>query len=338
MVAKEELSELVRRVVSFIITLVILGIINAIVVRLPAMDIEVYDTITIANIASMIISVIIVAIVVIFGKDIAVRVEKIIPEFPELNPIIYNIVILAAIIIAYKAFEGLFIPLLDESNIMWIYPVVFLCAAILPIYRLTAVLFTSSGKIADVIVKEKKTTIVGTVICPACGTSVVKSKFCGACGQELPQPTVAANSCPKCGSALKPGARFCVYCGTEVSEPKAAPQHEYQVQPQLQSESQIDAEPQSRPEPQFQSVSQPQYESQTDPEPQPDPQPQSEPRPEPEFQSQHEFQSQPQSQSEPALELQPQPQERVTTQPLCPRCNTELMPGDEFCTNCGAKV
>ena len=76
MIVKEELSELVRRIVSFIITLVILGIINAIVVRLPAMDIEVYDTITIANIASMIISVIIVAIVVIFGKDIAVRVEK----------------------------------------------------------------------------------------------------------------------------------------------------------------------------------------------------------------------------------------------------------------------
>jgi hypothetical protein len=143
MVAKEELSELVRRVVSFIITLVILGIINAIVVRLPAMDIEVYDTITVAYIASMVISVIIVAIVVIFGKDIAVRVERIIPEFPELNPIIYNIAILAAIIIAYRAFEGLFIPLLDESNIMWLYPVVFLCAAILPIYRLTAVLFTS---------------------------------------------------------------------------------------------------------------------------------------------------------------------------------------------------
>jgi ribosomal protein L32 len=188
------------------------------------MDIEVYDTITVAYIASMVISVIIVAIVVIFGKDIAVRVERIIPEFPELNPIIYNIAILAAIIIAYRAFEGLFIPLLDESNIMWLYPVVFLCAAILPIYRLTAVLFTSSGKIADVIVKEKKTTIGGTVVCPACGTSVVKSKFCGACGQELPQPT-AASSCPKCGSALKPGARFCVYCGTEVSEPKAAPQH-----------------------------------------------------------------------------------------------------------------
>jgi predicted RNA-binding Zn-ribbon protein involved in translation (DUF1610 family) len=193
--------------------LVILGIINAIVVRLPAMDIEVYDTITIANIASMIICVIIVSIVVIFGKDIAVRVERIIPEFPEfpeLNPIIYNIAILTAIIIAYRAFEGLFIPLLDESNIMWLYPVVFLCAAILPVYRLTVVLFSSSGKIADVFVENKKTAM-DTVVCPACGNSVAKSKFCGVCGQELPLPTAAASSCPKCGSALKLGERFCIY-------------------------------------------------------------------------------------------------------------------------------
>ncbi|HHV34705.1 MAG TPA: zinc-ribbon domain-containing protein [Syntrophomonadaceae bacterium] len=309
MIVKEELSELVRRIVSFIITLVILGVINAIVVRLPAMDIEVYDTITIANIASMIISVIIVAIVVIFGKDIAVRVEKIIPEFPELNPIIYNIAILAAIIIAYKAFEGLFIPLLGEIDIMWLYPVVFLCAAIYPVYRLTAVLFTSSGKIADVIMRVKKKTAGDTVVCPACGNSVVKSKFCGACGQELPQPA-AVNSCWKCGSSLKPGARYCIYCGTEVSELKAVPQSE----------------------------------SESEPEPQTDVEPQSQPKPQPQHEPQSQFEPQPQSESQPELELQPepepqsQPQEKVMVPSQCTHCNNELAPGDKFCTHCGAKV
>lgn len=238
-VVKEELSILVRRIISFVITLIILGIINAVLVRLPAMDIFVYDSITIADIASTIIAVIVVAIIVIFGKDISIRLEKVIPDFPELNPIIYNIAILTAIIIAYREFEGIFIPLLDKNWIIWVYPVVFLCTAIFPVYQLTAVLFKSSGKLADLIMKEETMTSRDTVVCPACGHSVVMSKFCCECGHKLSM----SNVCLKCGSALTPGARFCIRCGAEVSEPKAAPQS--------------------------QSVSEPAHQSQTEPEPQP---------------------------------------------------------------------
>ncbi|MDH7578619.1 MAG: zinc ribbon domain-containing protein [Bacillota bacterium] len=218
-IVKEELTELVRRVVSFLITLIILGIIDAVVIRLPAMEIEVYETIKIADIASAVISVIIIAIIIIFGQDIAFRTARIIPKFPEATPIINNLAILVAIVIAYRAFDALILPFLAQIEILWLYPIVFLCIAILPVYRITAELFTSSGKITDLIMGEKKTTDTGkTVVCPKCGNQVPQSKFCSRCGQELSQPvsTPAGNNCSQCGTVLKPGTKFCMNCGAEV--------------------------------------------------------------------------------------------------------------------------
>lgn len=49
--------------------------------------------------------------------------------------------------------------------------------------------------------------------CPKCGTAVVAgAKFCNECGASL-RPA----ACPKCGNAVQPGAKFCNECGTALS-------------------------------------------------------------------------------------------------------------------------
>ena len=49
-----------------------------------------------------------------------------------------------------------------------------------------------------------------TVVCPECGKSVQKCRFCPECGHRL------APECPGCGSALPPGAKFCLECGQKL--------------------------------------------------------------------------------------------------------------------------
>ena len=57
-------------------------------------------------------------------------------------------------------------------------------------------------------------TASGQIICPKCGTAVpAGSKFCLECGEKMPSgPTV----CSKCGKLLPEGAKFCLECGTPV--------------------------------------------------------------------------------------------------------------------------
>ncbi len=49
--------------------------------------------------------------------------------------------------------------------------------------------------------------------CPACGAALRPgARFCRICGQAVAQ----APTCANCGAALRPGARFCAKCGHEV--------------------------------------------------------------------------------------------------------------------------
>ena len=52
--------------------------------------------------------------------------------------------------------------------------------------------------------------------CPKCGSPVTPGmKFCESCGAKIE----AMPSCAKCGAALAPGLKFCENCGTPVSPP-----------------------------------------------------------------------------------------------------------------------
>ncbi|GFP29816.1 putative Ig domain-containing protein [Candidatus Hakubella thermalkaliphila] len=217
-VAKEQLTELLRRTISFVITLVVLGIIRAVIVELPAMDEPVSDFLTIADIAAAVISVVVIVVVLLFGQDISGRTARMLPFFPEIAPLINNLAILVAIVIAYGAFDTIIMPFLEEIDIVWLYPVVLLCLAILPVYRLTAILFTSSGKITDLVLgKEPTAATTITIACPHCASQVAPAKFCSHCGGELPAQAVGSQKlCPRCGAGLKPEAKFCTHCGSKI--------------------------------------------------------------------------------------------------------------------------
>jgi hypothetical protein len=50
------------------------------------------------------------------------------------------------------------------------------------------------------------------VICPACGAENDGGKFCQECGG----PLLARTECPRCGTKLKPNAKFCPECGNKM--------------------------------------------------------------------------------------------------------------------------
>ena len=62
-----------------------------------------------------------------------------------------------------------------------------------------------------------------TMQCPKCGSEIqLGQKFCTKCGQPLnavPQQQVKSsnNACPSCGAPLNPGQKFCTKCGTKIS-------------------------------------------------------------------------------------------------------------------------
>lgn len=50
----------------------------------------------------------------------------------------------------------------------------------------------------------------GTVTCPNCGTKCPKGKFCSECGYKF------ASACPKCGTTVSSGQKFCPECGEKL--------------------------------------------------------------------------------------------------------------------------
>lgn len=71
-----------------------------------------------------------------------------------------------------------------------------------------------SGGQAQASFQPNTPTVSGQIICPKCGTAVpAGSKFCLECGEKMSSgPTV----CSKCGKPLPEGAKFCLECGTPV--------------------------------------------------------------------------------------------------------------------------
>lgn len=223
MVEKERIKELVSKIVGLLITIIVLLIVKAILVKLPAMENIVVAHISIATVASAVISLIILILVIIWGQDISMRTARILPTFPESEPLINKFLILIALIIAYTIFYEIFVPFLYQIGVPWLYPIIFLIAAIFPVYQLIVVITGSSGKIVDLFAGARERVISKqTIICTNCGAEVPMSKFCRQCGKELVAKTTTLN-CPSCGKDLKPGAKFCIFCGAKFEEKVSVP-------------------------------------------------------------------------------------------------------------------
>ncbi|MEW6573232.1 MAG: zinc ribbon domain-containing protein [Bacillota bacterium] len=217
---KEEFADVVKRIVQLALILMILMVVNAVATRLPGMETTVFSPpydLSIANITSLVIYIITIAVILIFGQNIALRLPRLVPSFPEIASLVFNAVILLAIIIGYHVFDVVLTPLLDDLGLPWLYPLIFLVLSLLPVWKIASVLLTSSGKITNLFVGN--TTPTQKVVCASCGGQVSPSKFCSQCGNELVQAADSGgNVCPQCGAALKPGAKFCIKCGTKVAD------------------------------------------------------------------------------------------------------------------------
>jgi len=123
------------------------------------------------------------------------------------------------IIIAYTMSDRLIVPFMRGFS--WVYSLVFLLIAIVPLYSLVMTLYRSSGRITDLL-SEKVGEATGELVkCSKCGETVSSAaKFCPKCGTELDQPEtteVVVVNCDKCGAENKPADTFCSNCGASLS-------------------------------------------------------------------------------------------------------------------------
>jgi len=218
-VNKEQLRNLIRVSISFAITLIVLAIIRAVVLKLPHMDEIVSQFLTISDIVIMIISVIFIVVIIVFGGILAANLTLMLPIFPGIGSLINNIVILISIIIAYVSFDILIMPFFRLHDISWLYPIIFLILALIPIARIIHIFYTNSGNIAYLFKRVKITSPTGEIICDNCGkANSPNSEFCWYCGKKLEKPV--KNICPKCGAELTPGSVFCSNCGYKIENPE----------------------------------------------------------------------------------------------------------------------
>jgi ribosomal protein L40E len=212
---REQLRNLIRVSISFAITLIVLAIIRAVVLRLPHMDEMVSDFLTISDIVVMVISVIFIVVIIVFGKILAGHAVLMLPIFPGIGSLINNIVILISIIIAYVTFDIVIMPFFRLYDISWLYPVIFLVLALIPIARIIYVFYTNSGNIAYLFRRGKTSSSTSEIICNNCGTlNSPGSAFCFKCGQKIEK--TKKNICSTCGAELEPGSEFCSNCGSKV--------------------------------------------------------------------------------------------------------------------------
>ena len=196
-------------------------------------------------------------------------------------------------------------------------------------------------------------------ICPNCGnTTAENAVFCDRCGTRLPQPEAAppppapaggSAICPACGAGNVPGEAFCDFCGSPLAAPvpvetPAAPEAaaapvEAPAAPETAPEGAV-APAETPVAPAEQGLTCPACQapflagevfcsncgaSLAQPPLPPEPVPESpvEAPPSPLV---------PEPVTPPAAEAAPPP---VTK---CPVCNTDVAPGDTFCSNCGASL
>lgn len=204
--------------IKLVISLIVLGIINAIVVRLPGIDVSIPGLpITIPTVVTTVIGVMMISMVLRFGYEVSPPIRGTFPSFPELAIIVANLVYLAAVGIAYTSFEGLVHPFLLDTP--WVYPLVFLAIAILPVVRVASTLLGSVDKWSAWISGRISRVPGELVTCPECGKKIASdAEFCSSCGAKLAGLKIEAGirRCPKCGAELEPDATFCNKCGTKI--------------------------------------------------------------------------------------------------------------------------
>lgn len=186
----ERYGKITKSIIRLVISLVVLGVINAIISALPGIHTFIPESpVSIAAVVSVIIGIIMIAIVLRFGKEFTEATKAAIPSYPEMTIIISNLILVGVIWIAYTSFDGAIYPFM--RGYAWVYPLIFLAFAIVPGIRAITALINSIDKWSDL--------IHGKLV------------------RAVPADSSQNKMCPKCAASIRPEDKFCCSCGTKIA-------------------------------------------------------------------------------------------------------------------------
>lgn len=189
------------------------------------------------ELALLVIDTIMVVIVIGFGGSMGNALSAGINRFPEIGSIFHMVVILCALLLAYRIYTPLssrFIP----QDIRWLYPLGFIVIAIFPVYNIVMTIYRKIDAMTTVpevqnssenLKVARKVRSKATNSCPSCGAKVPEGwQFCPECGEAISEPAKpvqrvktevkedVVRQCPNCGSAVEDDAKFCEECGSRL--------------------------------------------------------------------------------------------------------------------------
>lgn len=220
---KEKLRELMRVSISFAVTFIVLIIIRVIILRLSYMDQVIANIFTVADIAAAVISVAFIVLVAIFSKILSRIIGELLPLFPGIPSLINNIMLIIIIIIAYSSFDTFIVPFFILHKIAWLYPIIFLLLAILPIYRIIVIIYRNVGNIVYLFRRKPTSSVkTGEGICPNCKAYIKNdAHFCSKCGtriEKISKQEIDINRCSNCGYEIDMESDFCSNCGAKIEK------------------------------------------------------------------------------------------------------------------------
>ena len=208
--------EVYRPVIRLMVGLIILAIINWVLTNLPmvkAVSIP-GSPVSITAIVSVVVGIIMISLLLVFGKEFAPRLQAALPTVPEIGTVVSATIALAVVTIAYTMFKAAIIPFMQE--LLWLYHLTFLIIAIWPLTTLITALYKSSNKIADLASVKIAETSGELIKCTSCGAYISSSAtFCPRCSCAVNHylPVSETVICSNCDTANISENIYCLGCG-----------------------------------------------------------------------------------------------------------------------------
>jgi len=188
---------------------------------IPYMTESITAYISIGNILSTIVSIAFIAVIIFFGKILADNISLLVPLLPGIGRAVLYIMILIVITIGYASFDSLSIRYFKISNLVWLYPVIFLILAIFPTVMIIMFVYKNSGNITYLFKSKKTSQEINKNICSHCGNNLgAAADFCNVCGFKVIKADALSQSsgfvCKACGLKTDPNSQFCKNCGIKI--------------------------------------------------------------------------------------------------------------------------
>lgn len=219
--AESKVRPLYTAVIKGAVALVILAIARVILSGLPMLEELWVKSISMSgvDIAGMVISLAMAGVVFNLGVGLSRGIKQAWPHLYRLGEAVTAAAGLGALVIAYNALLLLARTLMSQD--VWIYRVVFLGAACIPLYQLGRAVYLSIDDIVAFFADRSEAVLRDrSPRCPRCGRiSAPGARFCAACGNALPAEVAspaAVAVCPQCGAEVAGKAAFCPQCGSPI--------------------------------------------------------------------------------------------------------------------------